>query len=685
MITVTKNIKITGPSDSEYLDFLLYSSNTCVQIDVITPSPEYRITGNSGTITVDFGFSNESCFSSIITLEVTNNDGCTQSSTFTLDNPCSTFAAQVVNGNNGGNPFSFAVTNSGGVPPYSITWSWDTSLFTAAQNSVMLTLNLIDTAIVPTATNIIANVVDGNGCESQAAFAYQFKIPTAQSKRGMIFCNPNPKEVSCGTVNGQSSQLQLVANTDDTTTIDWTTLEIVNDNSNLCYSHLGDGLVVIYSKDSGLSGDYTMTWSVENNLGIRSNSANINILAAFCQDLPEVVIHDIPRILDPADTGTGDITYIPIEDNIVVGTGRTIDWDDFTFVALTGQTLVSATQLTTQNGSAELTASRQIKYTVGGSIPLSVDIVAFTVEDDLDNVSNLGRTYIDFEASAAPAVPNQTRSVATFDSRRINLLTGATGSPLTNNILITDTPDNGAYTLGTDGYLTYSPRIETEGTDTIKYKVYNSEGVASSEITLSIDIIHAGGTNTISHCLGSNTVDLEAILSGTLTSGGTWAEDASNPSTGIGLGTPTAVSLSGSNEGLYLFTYTVVDDGQTTVGYASVNFSNYTATHLSTVDLTVGSDVQLVSRFQLNPKNIPLGNVRFQIHNGPAPLTPGSGNIVNELTPTAHESTNGIFELTLSTGLGNALPAISGNVYETRLKVTTPCGDIFYTVSGVEI
>lgn len=687
--TITKNIVITGPVDSEYLDFAISASSTCVSITIVDPDDNSnRITGYTGTITVEFEFSNSACFTSIITVEATNDNGCTQQETFTLDNPCTGFTSQIVNGNNGGNPFSFAVTNTGGVQPYSIEWSWDNSLFTALQNSVNLTLTLIDGQVVPAATNIFATVTDGNGCVSQATFAYQFVSPTANNKNIMIFCNPDEKEAgSCGTVIGQSVQTQLVANTDDATTIDWTTLEITNSNQYLCASHLGDGIVIIYNKVASTPGTKTMTWSVANNYGIRSNSATLNIMVGECNSIPEVAIHDITRLLDPDDRDAADITYISIEDSIVPSSGRIIDWDTFAFTALTSQSISSGV-LTTQNGTAELTNSRQIKYTVGGSTPLSVDVIAYSIDDDEGNSSNIGRIYVDFEASAAPAVPDQTRSVATYDSRTIDLLDSATGDPLPDNIVINTAPTNGAYTLNTDGTITYSPRIETEGTDQITYYVYNADGTQSAEITLDIDIIHAGGTNTISHCLESETVDVEGALSGTVTSGGTWSEYSGNPTTGISVASPDAIDFSSVSavDGNYRFDYTVTDDGETTVGYVTVKYTQYGATHLTTTGGVGSTDVEITSRFQLTPVNIPFGNVRFQIHSGAAPLTPGSSNIINELAPTAHESTTGIFELKLTEGLGTALPALSGSdVYETRLKVTTGCGDIFYVVSNVEI
>lgn len=232
-----------------------------------------------------------------------------------------------------------------------------------------------------------------------------------------------------------------------------------------------------------------------------------------------------------------------------------INWDSFTFIAATGQTLVSATELTTTNGSAIFNgATRDIEYTVGAQ-NCNVDLVQFTVEDVNGNISNIGTWYIDYEDVTAPVAVGDSVTVASGESATVSAFSNDTGDlDLSTYEVVTDATQ-ALITNNGDGTFTVFAPEGTEGADSFTYRFKNPDGISSNTGTVSITIEYAGEGSSGTICPVAG-VDLTSFLVGSVTAGGAWAADAGNPSA-PSIAVPTAVDFSAATAGTYVFTYTI--------------------------------------------------------------------------------------------------------------------------------
>lgn len=669
MIKVIQPITISGSADVSWITYKLTKNVNCIGI---TPSSG-TIQGSSQTINFEFLFSDQACILNPITLNLESDTNCSNSIAFYVSNPCENISTQIVNNFDSGNPLAFSVLVTGATQPYTTEWQYDTTIMEAVQEGDSLKLQLKTGVTVPPNTFVRAKVTDFNNCVSETVYSYQFQAPTALNASSNINCIPDTiidgKEVA-----GQSGIVNLDADTPAGTTLDYDTVEFINPYSDLFIKRISPTQIQALSQVRAVTGTKSIQWSVKNTLGIRSNYGLLSFVVPSCNVTSEIFFNNEIVKLTPTQAQVAQIIYVEIEDNIIGDP----DWDTFTFKAGTGQTLNSATSLTTQNGTVELTTGRRLKYTVT-SLTLPIDPIMMTIENTDGVRSNTGTVTLDFEAEAAPVLSAQSVDVATGSSVTIDLLDSATGNPKANTIIITDAPDNGSYVLGTDGNLIYTPSINIEDTDSISYKVANYDGVFSAEQTTTISIIHAGISAIKSLCSPSASYNLLAQLGLGVTTGGTWTADGSNPSV-VSLVDPTDVDFSLADDGVYKFNYQVTQGTATDTATVTVNLGSYTVTHLQTI-VTPGvgpNDYVLTGRFQVSPAAVPFSNLKIYLHKGPSPLTPGSNNIIDVKSPTSYDSGTGIFELDYSITYNDT------DVLVFRGVVRTPCG-LDATANGTEM
>lgn len=658
MIKVVQPITISGSSDISWIKYTLTANASCIGI---TPSSGI-ITGNNKTLNFEFLFSDQECILNPITLNLESDTNCSNSIAFYVTNPCDAITVQIVNNFDSGNPLAFSAIVAGATQPYTVDWQYDTGLLEPLEEGDALKLQIRDGVVIPPNTMIIADVTDYNNCKATAIFFYQFQAPTALNSSSNVNCIPDTiidgKEVA-----GQSGVITLQAETPAGTELDFDTVEFINPYSDLFLKRLSPDRIQAYSQVRAVTGSKSIQWSVKNTLGIRSNYASINFVVPSCNVTTEIFFNNEIVKLTPAQAQVAQIIYIDIEDNIIGDP----DWDTFTFKAGTGQTLNSATSLTTQNGTVELTTGRRLKYTVT-SLTLPIDPIMMTIENTDGVLSNTGTVSVDFEAEAAPVLAAQAVDVATGSNITIDLLAGATGSPKANTIIITDAPDNGSYVLGTDGTLIYTPSVNEADTDSISYKVANYDGTFSAEQTTTINIIHAGLSPIKNLCLPAASYNLVTQLGSGVTPGGSWTADGSNPSV-VSLVDPTDVDFSTADDGVYKFTYEVTVGTATDTATVTVNLGTYELTHLQTiVTPEVGPDeYTLTGRFQVDPAAVPFSNLKIYLHKGASPLTPDSSNIIDVKSPTSYDSGTGIFELDYPITYNDT------DVLVFRAEVRTPC------------
>lgn len=235
-----------------------------------------------------------------------------------------------------------------------------------------------------------------------------------------------------------------------------------------------------------------------------------------------------------------------------------INWSSFTFIAGTGQTLITSTNMTSTNSTAGGVvfneATREIEYEFDTANCI-VDLIQFTVEDNDGRISNTGVWYIDTEVITAPVATADNLTLAAGEETELDAASNDTGDINLLSYEVVTAPTKVQITNNLDGTFTVFAPEDEEGSDSFTYKFYNPDGLVSNTATVSITIQSAGtGTSgTICPVAG---VDLTSFLAGSVTAGGSWAADGSNPSA-PSIATPTAVDFSAANAGTYLFTYTI--------------------------------------------------------------------------------------------------------------------------------
>lgn len=236
----------------------------------------------------------------------------------------------------------------------------------------------------------------------------------------------------------------------------------------------------------------------------------------------------------------------------------TIDWSTFTFVAGTGQTLVNPTTLTSTNSAASGVvfneATRTIEYEYDATNCI-VDVIQWTVEDLDGNISNTGIWYVDTEAFAAPVATNDSLTIAAGEESTLNAASNDTGNINLGSYEIVTAPTKATVTNNLDGTFTVFAPEDAEGADSFTYKFYSPDGIVSNTATVSLTIQNAGTGTSDTICKVAG-VNLTSFLTGSVTAGGSWAADVSNPSS-PSIAVPTSVDFSSANAGTYLFTYTV--------------------------------------------------------------------------------------------------------------------------------
>lgn len=612
MITEKKKIKLTS-SCGETINYTISHDGSCMSI-----SPSTGTVSSGDIVEFTFNLNNEECYNSTITLTYEDSEGVPGDPyIFQLDNECS-ISGTISNQPTATNPYVFVlnVTANGN---YTTVWDYDTTIFDeVGTTNNSLELELINTQQLST-TVVKANITDTTGCEATATYNYAFCQPTANNLVANLVCLEELSNYSSGRKN-----LPLTVNACAGKTIDWTTLELTYDSSKLLVQQDSeDGSIIqVYAKLEAATKTYNITYRVKDSSGLYSNYATVAVTAPVCTttNFPVVAIQTIE--LDPSDVIS---TIKETRLNSLLLTDEEIDWDSFTFVANTGQTLVSAVQLTTNNGSASFdAANRAIDYTVGTQTE-NVDLVEYKLSDISGRPSNRGLIYVNYEAKAVPVTVADSYTVGKNSTTELSILSNDTGDIDVTSIEIVTSPTKGILLDNLDGTLNFIAD-NAEGSDSFTYKVYDTDGRASNTSTVSLTIQNSGTGLTSTICPSAG-IDLEDYILGTITSGGTWSKSASNP-TDVNITNPNNVNFSSATAGTYQFTYTLSEDA-TTITLIIPSYS-INVTLISGINVTTGQ-----YRFYFTTSGV------TSIANITASLDYDSGSVVTTFFPDEFNPSTG--------------------------------------------
>jgi hypothetical protein len=333
-----------------------------------------------------------------------------------------------------------------------------------------------------------------------------------------------------------------------------------------------------------------------------------------------------------------------------------INWSTFTFIAGTGQTLVSATELTGLNGTATFdAANREISYELG-TVNCLVDLIQFQVEDNNGNISNIGTWYVDTADITAPTLSGDSTTVASGSNSVLNVNSNDTGNINLTSYEVVTQPSKVKLLNNLNGTFTIISPLGTEGADSFTYKAATPEGIYGAAATVNITIQNAGIGTSANICPVAG-VDLTSYLTGDVTAGGSWTADAGNPSS-PSIAVPTSVDFSAATAGVYNFTYTVGSSSATitlilldygvTINTVSTPTSNPVAASITTqvAFTTVGVD---------NINNIQI-EVDFN-----------SGTSFDYYAPDRWDASTGFGVITVTLGSG-------AGTYDIEVSATDSCG-----------
>jgi len=484
MISISKEFELVGQAPFQYA-FTSNSSN------ITFSSSAGTITGNR--LSVDIFFQSEADIDGArINLQVTSACNNTASYEFTLSNPCDELILSNITQQVEGDEYRFRVIVAGSsCASLNYNWSYgDLELINTINTLQYSEIRVRRSATVGLSQQIQVTVTDPctgcikvqsivlSACQPEALdVTYNFNRDKDGSFVAVTQILPDP--IGCP---------DFIP--------DWSTVQ-VDLPTGFTYSITGNQLTIT-PPASSQGGSYVGTYFVSGTNGVLSTPGQILINvqdAAGAGDtiyIPNQVTH-----LD-CDVSPGDVVSIPIE-NIVVQDGVTVDWD--TFEVLSSPTPLGTINPTVQFGPTLGMGgglSAFILYTVPAGF--SQDSFAWTVADTDGNYAR-SAVYTLRECTPSPIANDDSYTVACGTTTNLNVVSNdsANGGDPISGIVITQGPSVGSYSIS-GSTINYSAPNTYSGTVTILYQARSTTGELSNEATITITIICAGDTRTLTHC-----------------------------------------------------------------------------------------------------------------------------------------------------------------------------------------
>lgn len=478
MITVTRQFTIS--SGTAPYNYTWTYSNPCMAAQTQTGQT------TNGVINATFLFESEACLeAAVLTLTVTDVNGCRATTTFEPTNLCDDLTVGTISQAAG---YEFTVTGStSGCNSVSFSWEYDTALFTLADETSSPAASTIDLTpnpnIVnwPSTSDITVTVTDCKGCVKTETLTFDICQPTALGAAVSLFCTPEQFVSSNFTLPNPTGC--------PGSTYDWST--VVFSASPFTWNLVSGSTYFLTAPLSLSAGSYTVSYTVKTTEGLRSLSGTITITVVACSDQP-IFIPDFNTRID-CDALVGDIHYIDIEDSIV--TSDPIDWS--TFEVLTSPTPASS--------SITLTVLLDGRHYIAYEIPALVGVDAFrwTICTTNGDCAFAPVYVVQLECADAPVAVADTACTTCGGTVNISVLDNDTenGSPLLLNSIVISTPAvEGSTVVVGDGTVTYNAPAVYAGTDTFSYTVMDSAGNTSNAATVTVTIICAGIDGSVNIC-----------------------------------------------------------------------------------------------------------------------------------------------------------------------------------------
>lgn len=566
------------------------TTDTCIGFDALSGT-----LATDGTITSVFTFENETCINnSNVSLTVVDSDGCSESFTVILSNPCTLTALDITQ-----NDFEFSTLGSGGTPGYSYEWRFNENLFNlaspnATSPSIQLTFApTIDP--IPFSSNISVTVSDSNGCSVIKDYEIAFDIPRLSINGSFV--------LPCSTLNNCNSNhyntLQLTG-LSSSSTINWDTLTITGAT---CWNHLGNGLVEIgYDASNTTTIAVQFSASVQNDLGISSNILLIptSVLACLEERTDNYLISTPTVIQLTAEDAVTDVKTIDVGSKTL--SSSTIDWSTFAFITPPAF------------GNATFNGNQEIEYEITSLVGTTTDTITWSVS----NTSGLTVTITEVINRAIIAAPvtigESVCSSCNNPTAEIDILANDTGDIDRDTVTIISSDPDVSFTKTVDNNYIFTTMPSAGLTSALQYNVANSQGVLSNNSTILISSICAGSAdNQDITCFASKAFDLIDYYSDVFgltyniaevgTAYGLQGGIINNPTT------TGSVDFTGLNPGTYVFELTMNGVGTCA---ATTDTEQITITLGVEPSLTIGAVVNNgndTATINFTVENIPTSNI----------------------------------------------------------------------------
>ena len=511
--------------------YLWSSPNTCVSFDA--PAGTVK---SGESFTTDVFVSSLTCFqygSDKIQLTLIDINQCQTIHDFYPSDPCGTLIVTDITQSE--MLFNYSVGVSGGVPPYDYLWTVEPSGFiknivsAPGLNYSNLHITPIPREPIPQTINVGVTITDSNGCKISQRQQYptgnlilnNILVTSICVKSGnflnskFIKFDPLPKTQLYSIGETALSVQSSIPGCN----VDWSTLKFDLPSSDIqVTTNTTTGVVSMYGIKEGLfsaDGILKIPFTAKDCNGVTSNQAFLIISKGTCSqgfgpNLPDTC----PLIInDLCITDCDSVFTINLEDLIVSPdccSDNSIDWT--TFDILPGGPIDPAT--------VDYNASNHtITYTSNGSTEIA-DLIRWSISDALGNHSGVKTIQI---ARLCPQAPSCTDDCYYVSQNAVDhplhVLVNDLGPNLVpSSLVISEIPTHGtAYVLNGDIY--YTPFNTYEGVDTLKYKIFNSDGLScEATVTLTIAANGPAGTgNSIVTCADPtvlfNDVAIEGVSS----------------------------------------------------------------------------------------------------------------------------------------------------------------------------
>ncbi|WP_170865132.1 Ig-like domain-containing protein, partial [Roseovarius marisflavi] len=219
-----------------------------------------------------------------------------------------------------------------------------------------------------------------------------------------------------------------------------------------------------YSPDADFNGTDTISYTVSDGEDVDTAEVTVNVGAV--NDAP--VAQD-----DSAVTAEDSNVQIAVLDN-----DSDVDGD-----------ALSVTQATAQHGTVLINADGTLSYSPDADFN-GTDTISYTVSDGLGGSDTAEVTVNVGAVNDAPVAQDDSAVTAEDSNVQIAVLdndSDVDGNPLS---VTQATALNGSVVINGDGTLSYTPKADFNGTDTISYTVSDGEDVDTAEVTVTVGAVN---------------------------------------------------------------------------------------------------------------------------------------------------------------------------------------------------